>query len=166
MGLTPPLKALRVQCQLVAPKMEAGLKSELSISNSTAGVGHSFSRYIPAPLWVQHLRDIQADFRCSHAKTGPAGLVGADTRWQVILQSMHPGGQDYTVSPFPAEALSTHLLHITVWNQMWGLLFHQLASRSCPQDSYDDHGAKRRPPPTFSAGSDHQQHPSHSLSSS
>ena len=49
-GLTPPLRALRVKSQLVAPKMEAGLKSELSISNSTAGVGHSFSRHIPEPL--------------------------------------------------------------------------------------------------------------------
>ena len=70
--------------------------------------------------------------------------------WLVLI----PGGRWHyracllvdTVSPFPAEALSTHLLHITVWNQMWGLLFHQPASRSCPQNGYDDHGAKKRPP--------------------
>ena len=43
-GLTPPLRALRVKCQLVAPEMDVGLKSELSISNPTAGIGHSFSR--------------------------------------------------------------------------------------------------------------------------
>ena len=37
------------------------------------------------------------------AEAGPAGLAGADTGRQVTLQSMPPGGQDYSVS-FPSRS--------------------------------------------------------------
>ena len=119
-----------------------------------------FGRSVPAALWSQQLRDIQAD--CLHSLDWD-GAPGS-TNSSVLCEPTQPVTDDTTELTFwwtaPAEeylveALQFHLPHTTLKNWIWGLLFQQLGSRSCPWQGCDSHRAKRRPHSISSTGSGH-----------
>lgn len=128
------------------------------------GGGHSFSRYILWPLWVQHLRDIQADFWCSHSRGRSsrlgwcwyqvAGDITEHTSWwtQCLLSQQKHSPPTYFTSLFGTKCE--------------GFYFTNQQADPAPKTAMTTMEQRRGPPPTFSAGSDHQQHPSQPLSRS